>query len=278
MDKEKDEPVRITKDEINRFLEEEKITNDYYIYILGKFVRNESELSEETVRDFVNSYDKKSSQNTALSTLRSLAKWKRGKIPPMGEDNLMKRWGLEKITKMKGEKTTTRVEQKAVPLDELEEILRSLDGPAFSGIWCLFYYGVRPGELVALEPSMIGDGTVVFETEKTKVERELPFDEFTGKHLSRFIDSGFGYQFLYRRCKERGITPKAGRRTFITEMQRTLADADFEPVLISSLVKMMAGHTLSTDITSIYTDYTDDIREAFLKFHYLDPVRERLER
>jgi len=270
------EPVEITEDEIDRFLDEEKITSDYYRYILNKYLRSKGELSEGAVRDFVDSYDKKSSQNTALSILRSLAEWKRGKIPPMGEDNQLKRWTLEKITNMTGETTVTRVEQKAVPLDDLEEILRSLNGPAFSGIWCLFYYGVRPGELVALEPSMIGDGTVVFETEKTKVERELPFDEFTGKHLRRFVDSGFGYQFLYRRCKEQGITPKAGRRTFITEMQRTLADADFEPVLISSLVKLMAGHTVSGDITSIYTDYTDDIREAFLEFHYLDPVRERL--
>jgi len=224
------------------------------------------------VRDFIGGYGKKSSKNTVLSALRSLAEWKRGKIPPMGEDNLMKRWNLERITEMKGEKTTTRVEQKAVPLDELEEILRSLDGSAFSGVWCLFYYGVRPGELVALEPSMIRDETVVFETEKTKVERELPFNEFTGGHLRQFVDSGFGYQFLYRRCREQGITPKAGRRTFITEMQRTLADADFEPVLISSLVKLMAGHTVSGDITSVYTDYTDDIREAFLEFHYLKGI------
>jgi len=273
---EQKEAIEITKDEIDQFLEEEKITSDYYRYILGKFVRNEDKFSEEAVRSFVSSYDKKSSQNTALSTLRSLAEWKRGKIPPMGEDNLMKRWGLEKIARMKGEKTTTRVEQKAVPLDELEEILRSLDGSAFSGVWCLFYYGVRPGELVALEPSMIKDETVVFETEKTYVERELPFGEFTGEHLRRFVDSGFGYQFLYRRCRERGITPKEGRRTFITEMQRTLADANFEPVLISSLVKLMAGHTVSGDITSVYTDYTEDIREAFLEFHYLDPIRERL--
>jgi len=270
------EPIKITEDEIDRFLDEEKITSDYYKYILNKFRRSKGELSEGAVRDFVDSYDKKNSQNTALSTLRSLAEWKRGKIPPMGEDNQLKRWTLEKIMDMAGETTVARVEQKAVPLDELGEILQSLDGPAFSGVWCLFYYGVRPGELVALEPSMIGDGSVVFETEKTKVERELPFDEFTGEHLNRFVDSGFGYQFLYRRCKEQGITPKAGRRTFITEMQRTLADADFEPVLISSLVKLMAGHTVSGDITSIYTDYTDDIREAFLEFHYLDPVREGL--
>jgi len=272
------EPVKITEDEIDQFLEDKKITSDYYRYILGKFVRRNEEFSEGAIRDFVNGYDKKSSRNTALSTLRSLAEWKRKKIPPIEEEGRMKRWTLEKIMDMTGETTVTRVEQKAVSLDELEKILRSLDGPAFSGVWCLFYYGVRPGELVALEPSMIGDGTVVFETEKTKVERELPFDEFTGEHLRRFVDFGFGYQFLYRRCKEQGITPKAGRRTFITEMQRTLADADFEPVLISSLVKLMAGHTVSSDITSIYTDYTDDIREAFLEFHYLDPVRERLER
>jgi len=173
---EQGEPVEITEEEINRFLEEEKIENDYYFYLLNKYLRMSGRLSEEgvgrlsekEVRDFVNSYDKKSSRNTALSTLRSLAEWKRGKIPPMGEDNLMKRWSLEKITEMKGEKTTTRVEQKAVPLGELEKILQSLDSSAFSGVWCLFYYGVRPGELVALEPSMIGDGTVVFETEKTK--------------------------------------------------------------------------------------------------------------
>jgi len=273
---ERSEPVKITEDGIDRFLEEEKITSDYYRYILGKFLRRNGELSEEAVRDFVNSYDKKSSRNTALSTLRSLAEWKRKKIPPVKEEGRMKRWTLEKIMDMTGETTVTKVKQKAVPLDELGGILQSLDGSAFSGIWCLFYYGVRPGELVALESPMIGDGTVVFETEKTKVERELPFDEFTGEHLRRFVDSGFGYQFLYRRCKEQGITPKAGRRTFITEMQKTLSKADFEPVLISSLVKLMAGHTVSDDITSIYTDYTDDIREAFLEFHYLDSVRERL--
>ena len=228
------------------------------------------------MRDFVNSYDKKSSRNTALSTLRSLAEWKRKKIPPVEEEGRVKRWTLEKIVDMTGETVVKRVEQKAIPLDELEEIMQSLDGPAFSGVWCLFYYGVRPGELVALEPSMIGDESVVFETGKTKVERELPFDVFTGKHLKKFVDSGFGYQFLYRRCKEQDITPKAGRRTFITEMQRTLANADFEPVLISSLVKLMAGHTVSGDITSVYTDYTDDIWEAFLNFHYLESVRERL--
>lgn len=66
--------IEITEDEIDQFLEEEKITNDYYGYILGKFLRSEGELNEESVRDFVGGYVKKSSRNTVLSALRSLAK------------------------------------------------------------------------------------------------------------------------------------------------------------------------------------------------------------
>ena len=99
---ERGEPVKIAEGEIDRFLEEEKITSDYYRYILNKFLRSKGEFSEEAVRDFVSSYDKKSSRNTALSILRSLAEWKRGKIPPMGEDNQLKRWTLEKTHEYDG--------------------------------------------------------------------------------------------------------------------------------------------------------------------------------
>ena len=78
-------PVEVTEEDIDRFLEDEKISSDYYGYILGKFHRSGGELSEEAVQGFLDeNYEKKSSRNTALSVLRSLAEWKKGKIPPSG--------------------------------------------------------------------------------------------------------------------------------------------------------------------------------------------------
>ena len=57
-------------------------------------------------------YDKKSSRNTALSVLRSLAEWKKGKIPPLGEDNQLKRWTLDRVVEMTGETTVTEIEKR----------------------------------------------------------------------------------------------------------------------------------------------------------------------
>jgi len=267
------EPVKITEDEIDRFLEDEKITSDYYAYILGKFARSEGELSEGAVRDFVNGYEKKSSRNTALSTLRSLAEWKRGKIPPIEEEGRMKRWTLEKIMDMTGETTVTRVEKKGLNLEELGEVLgRCKDSLQFATVWLLHYFGSRPGELVAVEPDMIDfdEGAVTFETEKTKVERECFFDEFTGEQLKEFVDSGFGYQFVYRRCKDLEIIPKSGRRSFRTHQPGRI---DWTPpIRVHELIDIWCGHRVS-GMDFVYSNIRPHLKKI-KEVHYMNPLRE----
>jgi len=272
---EQDEAIEITEDEIDQFLEEEKITNDYYVYILGKFVRDKGELSEEAVRDFVNGYDKKSSQNTALSTLRSLARWKRGKINPVKEEGRVKRWILEKITKITGETPTTKVEKKGLSLKELEEVLSECGDPLqFATVWLLHYLGSRPGELVALEPDMVNfeEGVATFETEKTKVEREVFFDEFTGERLKEFVDSGFGYQFVYRRCRDLGIVPKSGRRSFRTNQPGRI---DWTPpIRVHELIDVWCGHTV-TGMDFVYSNVRPHLKRI-REVHYMKPLEEAM--
>ena len=81
---------------------------------------------------------------------------------------------------------------------------------------------------------------------------------------------------MYKICKQVGIKPKAGRQSFITHMQRRLAKADFDPVLVGPLVKIASGHTVSGDIQATYTSYPEDIERAFREFHYLKSLEEQL--
>jgi len=143
------------------------------------------------------------------------------------------------------------------------------------------WFGCRPGELVALAKSRPNvdykRGEIVFETEKTKVERKLYFDGFTAEYLKRFLDAEPSYGYVYKICKRVGIKPKAGRQSFITHMQRRLVKADFDPVLISPLVKIASGHTLSGDIQATYTSYVEDLQKMFAQFHYMKPLEERFQ-
>jgi len=273
--------MRVTDEDIKKFLQESGIgesTQKSYGYVLDGFLKQTNELSEDSVRDFVNGYGEvDSSRNTALQIIKSFSKWLHSKTPPVGEENQMKRFELEKISDIKPKKTVTKVEKKGVEMGELEEIFKGLDGLPFSGIWCLFYFGCRPGELVGLEPSMIGDGEVTFLTEKTYVERPIPFSEFTGKQLEDFVNSGFKYQYLWKRCKEVGITPKAGRQTFRTQMDHRLADLGVRPVRGDLLIKLAQGHTISKDMAGVYADYREDLEKLFLDWHYMKNLEEKIQ-
>jgi len=270
-------PVEVTKDEIDEFLEDEKITNDYYVYILNKFIQSEGKLSKEAVQNFLDSnYSKKSSRNTALSTLRSLAEWKKRETPPLGEDNQLERWTLDRIIGMTGETTVTEVERKGLTPEELGELLDKCKNPLqFATVWLLHWFGCRPGELVAVEPSMIDfeEGSVTFETEKTKVERECFFDEFTSEQLEKFVDSGFGYQFVYRRCKNLGIIPKSGRRSFRSNQPERI---DWTPpIRVHELIDLWCGHTVS-GMDFVYSDVRPHL-ERIEEAHYMKPLEKDLE-
>jgi len=274
---ERAKPIEIAEEDISRFLEEEKISSDYYRYILKKFLRRKSALSEETVRDFLEDYDKKSSRNTALSTLRSLAEWKKKKIPPLGEENQLKRWTLDRISDMTGETTVTRVEKRGLTPEELEKKLTECKGSLqYAIVWLLHWFGCRPGELVAIEPDMVDfeEGSVTFETEKTKAERECFFDDFTGGQLKEFIDSGFGYQFVYRRCKDLGIVPKSGRRSFRSNQPERI---DWTPpIRVHELIDLWCGHTVS-EMDFVYSNVRPHL-ERIKETHYMKPLEKSLKR
>lgn len=294
--------MEITASDVKQFLKEGEFsstTRNYYSYMLGKFIRDkDSELSEDSVRAFKDEYKVKRSGNTALRVLRSFAGWKRNKIPPIGEDRMMQRFEMDKILGIKGDKVIMRLERKELSMDELRAILGSLEKVKFSGIWCLAWFGDRPGELVELTLTDINkkpdtylpptlakelredEYCVKFLTEKTKVERALFMDGFTKGHLENFIKSGFGYPFLYRTCKDLrekvGVKfgPKWFRSTFQTKMQRILMGAGVPMVRIDNLVKVMSGHVVAGQdrVQSIYTDFGPDIKRAMTEFHYLKPI------
>jgi len=273
---EQGEPVKITEEGIDQFLEEEKITNDYYKYILGKYLRDKGEFSEESVRDFVSDYDKKSSQNTVLSTLRSLAKWKKEKIPPLGEDNQMRRWNLERITGIKGGKVIKKVEEKGLTIEELKEVLGKCENAfRFATVWLLHYFGCRPGELAGVESDMVdfGEGMVTFETEKTKVEREAFFDEFTGRQLKTFLDVGeVQYPDVYKMCKGVGIIPKSGRQSFRTHQPERI---DWTPpIRVHELIDLWCGHTVS-GMDFVYSNVRPHLKRI-KEVHYMRPLEEEV--
>jgi len=299
---EENKTIEITREEIDQYLEEEKITNDYYGYVLKKFLRAEGELGEQPVREFIVGYEKKTSRNTVLSALRSLAKWKRGKIAPVGEENRVKRWILERVTLIKGERTITRLTQKELTDDQLVDIFSLLEDPVrFAGIWCLGWFGCRPGELLALKLKHIdqevdnylppylaerldeGQHCVKFLTEKTKVERANFMDTFTRDRLRVLIEADTSYQNLRRGCvslrDEIGVqdfTPKWFRSTFITKMQRVISEATAGTVRPELLSKVMSGHTVSGDIHQVYTDFGTDILRAMTELHFLGDIEQEV--
>lgn len=301
--------MKLTNEDIKQFLREgsfRESTKSYYGYLLGKFKRAGGELTEDSVREYVTGYKREGSSNTVLEVIKSLSKWKHAKIPPIGDENNMLRFELERIIKgVKGMKTVTRLERRELTDRGVEIAFNSLVGLGFSGLWCLAWFGCRPGELVELTLELInkkpdrylpedlakalrpGDYCVKFLTEKTIVERALFMDEFTKGHLERFIRSGRGYSFLRRECVDlrekvgEKLTPKWFRSTFITKMQRRLLLSLEEPsgigmVKLDLLVKVMAGHTVKRDITGIYTDYGQDIKRAMTELHFLKPLERDL--
>jgi integrase len=280
--------MKLTEEDIEKFLSDgayAESTEKGYRYVMRVFARwlGDRDFNEDTVREYAQErYPEKSSRNTFIEIARSFAKWKQNKIPPVGDENQIRRYELEQVRRIKPERIVQKIEEISIPMDKMREIFSLLKGEEvrFATVWCLAWFGCRPGELIMLESKDVNyeRGEVVFETEKTKVQRKLYFDEFTGRQLERFIGAKRGYSFIYKVCT--GLRPKVGmylspksfRRTFITEMQGSLDRAGFRPVRLDILVKLMAGHTVSGDITRVYTDVARHIREAMLDHHYLLPL------
>ena len=276
------ELVKLLEKDIEGFLDDVPTSPSYrklcadLLYPFKSWLADREFDKESVKRHAKARYEEPSSTNTFYAVAKSLAGWMIDRIP---QDNvktyIRERQKLELVKKIKRERVVKRVEKKGLTLEELERILRKLPlgSLEFSIIWSLHFFGCRPGELVALKPKMVDfkKRIVVFETEKTKVERELHFDEFTAEHLKRFLDAKPSYSYVYRISKEVGIVPKSGRQSFISHMQRSLSKA-FDLVKLDILVKVASGHTVSSDITATYTDLPHDLERAFKEYHYLKSV------
>lgn len=292
---------------MNGFLDEQR--TDSYRELCGWMLRplarwlGDRDLTQDLVRRYARERygGQPSSFNTFLAVAKSFAKWKMERLPQ--EDTrayIRDRQTLELIKGIRRERVVTRLERKELSEDELRRIFGSLEGDGFSGIWCLAWFGPRPGELVGVTPADINkrpdkylppslakemgpdDYCVKFLTEKTVVERAAFMDGFTKGHLERFIRSGLGYRFLYGTCvglQDRvgvGFTPKWFRSTFQTKMQRALMESGVPMVKLDLLVKVMSGHTVGGDITGIYTDFGADIKRAMTELHFLKPLEGEL--
>lgn len=255
------------------------------------------DFNEDTVREFAQRYKKPRTRNAFLAVMKSFAGWKMKRLSQEDQTAYIRdRQVLELIRDIRLERVVVRLERKELSMDELRVVFGSLKGVKFSGLWCLAWFGCRPGELVALTladinknpdrylpPSLAkelrpDEYCVKFLTEKTVVERAMFMDEFTKGHLERFIESGRGRKFLWKTCVKLrdkvgvGFMPKWFRSTFQTKMQRRLLEADIPMVKLDLLVKVMSGHTVGHDITSVYTDYGSDIKKAMTELHFLKPL------
>lgn len=301
--------MKFTEEDIKGFLEDRPRSDDYRELcrkMLTPFREwlGDRDLNPGEVKRYAKKrYEKPSSHNTFLAVMKSFCDWKMKRLPQEDlREFIRDRQTLELIKDIRRERVVTRLERKELSDDELGTIFSSLEGIKFSGLWCLGWFGPRPGELTGLKLSDINkkpdkylppllakelgpdDYCVKFLTEKTVVERAVFMDGFTKGHLENFIKSGFGYEFLYGTCADlqgkAGVefTPKWFRSTFQTKMQRALMESGVPMVKLDLLVKVMSGHTVRQDITSVYTDFGADIKRAMTELHFLKPLEGSLQR
>jgi len=297
--------MRLTNGDIEQFLIDRPRSDTYkklcrhLLWPLQEWLKKR-DLTPDLVKEYVKGrYKNPKSHNTFLAVMKSFADWKMKRLPQADVKAFIRdRQTLELIKDIRRDRVVVRLEKKELSVDELKIVFASLKGVGFSGVWCLGWFGCRPGELVELKLHAInkdpdtylpeslakelrpGDYCLKFLTEKTVVERACFMDKFTKDHLENFIKSGFGYKFLYDTCVDLqnlvGVkfTPKWFRSTFNTKMQRALMESGVPTVKLDLLVKVMSGHTVGPDITSVYTDYGSDIKKAMTELHFLKPLEE----
>jgi integrase len=187
----------------------------------------------------------------------------------------------------------TVLKPKALPLSEIRTLLaevRKLDTVDHNIIYLLFYTGMRRSELMFLNPQNNINWhdnyiRITPDISKTSSERILYFNlpvrrmlisilrEYgSRKRLIRGNDETF-LNKVFRRYddildKHIHVTPHMCRHSFITEMQKSIrGKTELDESII---IKLLVGHNIKlSDMTAYYTDYTTDLKNAMLRYHYL---------
>jgi len=157
-------------------------------------------------------------------------------------------------------------------------------------IYALFYFGCRKSELCGLSPTVDINWYECYikipaSLSKTHTERTLYFNLYMKSVLIHILktfgtklklvnrEDTFLNKMLYKYNKVVGVHlfPHIARHTWITEMQKSLyGKIDIDVV---SVIKILAGHGLKqSDMTSHYTNYEPYMKDAMLRYHYLQQI------
>ncbi|MBW2672646.1 MAG: hypothetical protein JRD89_04410 [Deltaproteobacteria bacterium] len=279
--------MRLTQEDLDRFVAEQRSESyrELCFYVLRDFVGRE--LSADEVGRYVRQkYGNPNSRNVALALFKSFAKWKRSKIPPVGDENNMARFELEQVAEIKRARVVREIERRALSLDELERVLKVYppDSVEFSILYMLAYTGARPGELLAVTPEMVEGHVLNLVTEKTRVKRRNPLSPLALECMKRLLDVRPSYMRVYKTCVEAGekaklgfkLTPKVFRSTFRTLMDHRLAELGVGRLRGDIAIKLAQGHTVPGDMAAIYSDFKRDIEDMFRRHHFILPIEEKM--
>lgn len=282
-------------------------TKSYYPLILNKFIeylraqgKKPEDTTEDDVRDFVEKrYSKNSSRNTALNVIKGYLRYIEERIPPVPEDNQLKKHYLALARKVPGYKIEENLERVALSMEEISHLLsraKLIDPRHFNTFYLYLWLGVRRNELLNLTPENVdwSERSVVIGTEKTREKsrkRKLFFDDYTADILKGFLENpprestvNYWCSRIYDKLVDVPLSPKTFRKTFETLFQRSIAKHLLEGGSRDSwdfiaradvVVKAAMGHK-TQDMTMTYTDIVENLRVAMQNYHFMQEAREKI--
>ena len=283
-----------------------KSSAEIYSWHLQKFTQYllscKTNLHESKITDiiqYIQSNKKWSATTTnhCVTILKMFYKWYSNKIP-IGisseelRQTLQRQREINEIIEYKLKRQSHKTENKALSLDETKMLLdevKKQNELDYSILWIFFYFGIRRGEFLALNPTkhiiwsknyvhLTGDIT------KNYTDRDIYFNIFTRERLIYILDNKGSRDRLfvcddetylnrifskYDYVLNRHIFPHAARHTFSTLMQMSIRGK--LKVNEMFVIKTLMGHS-SGDMTQRYTGIDliqSEAKRAMLEFHYL---------
>jgi len=260
-------------------------TAETYRYLLKPFAawlegrgKSASDFTAEDVRAYL---DEKSgwsanSKNTFLAAVKRFSKWfVVYRLDPSKPEAPRERQRCEQLAALMRFRGERRARRRALTLEELQTLLDVAEPRDAALIYILAYFGLRKGELKRITRIDFSTNTLGVLTEKTKVERLLPFDETTARVLMHAKRNGWldiSPSWLNQRLARYDsvldgvhLHPHLLRSTFNTHMRNALRD--------DGLLRVLMGHA-ERSMTDVYDEtFESEIREAMTTKHYMRGLR-----
>jgi len=290
-----------------------KSTRGYYTDILKSFdrylVSNKKTLEAYSRDDVIAYYKTKpwesSSTHTFIAIAKSFAQWRVRKLnrqlvgaeKKTFDDLMIMINDFNDVVDMKRPKLIQKMRRDTImTMDMLQEMFKTMIDKDkthmdFRFSWCIWWFGCRVGEFLALDMTRsvnFDTREVVFITEKTNKERLGWFDDYTGKIILHFrknpaqfnVTRKTIWQNISSYGKGLGIElyPKRGRQTFQTYMDGIASDdkelkEKYKVKLDDTITKILVGHTIKGNMTAVYKQCPPEmLKEFVLKYHYMIPL------